>query len=110
MKRLYVTPASTNLTALAEHALRCIEAGDWSDNSYRLNHGDLRLAYALDIADFLAKHGAPDKGCDFLLRAVDILGYGKDAPAPTSARRRCAATKKLLEKLDAALTARGLSR
>ena len=110
VKRLYVTPASTNLTALAEHALRCIGAGDWSDNSYRLNRGDLRLAYALDIADFLAKHGAPDKGCDFLLRAVDILGYGKDAPAPTSARRRCEATKKLLEKLDAALTARGLSR
>ena len=106
VKRLYVTSASTNLTALADHAIRCIEAGDWSDNSYRLRHGDLRLAYALGIADFLEKHSAPDRGGNFLLRAVDILGYRKDAPAATSARRRCEATRKLLEKLDAALKAR----
>ena len=54
--------------------------------------------------------GAPDRGGDFLRRAVDTLGYRKDAPAPASTRRSCEATKKLLEKLDAGLASRGLSR
>ncbi len=72
VRRLYVTPTSTNLSALADHALRCIGAGDWSDNSYRRRHGDLRLAYAKGIADFLAKHGAAEASDAFLLRAEEI--------------------------------------
>ena len=85
--KLYITPSSTNWTALADHALRCINSGDWSDNARNNNFAredtDIRLDYILGLADRMLKEQQAPRAKDLLERAAPILGYhaASDKPA-----------------------------
>lgn len=90
--KLYVTPAATNWTALADHALRCITAGDWSDNARNNNFAredtDIRLDYVLGLADSMLKDQRAALAKDLLERAAPILGYDATSDKPTADGRQ----------------------
>ena len=90
--KLYVTPAATNWTALADHALRCITAGDWSDNARNNNFAredtDIRLDYVLGLADIMLKDQRAALAKDLLERAAPILGYDATSDKPTADGRQ----------------------
>jgi hypothetical protein len=77
--RLYSQPASTNWAAAADHVVRSVEAGDWSNNGrnsyFRGRNGDNRLDVVETVARGMLAQGQNALAKSLLERSAGAMGY-----------------------------------
>ena len=110
----YATATATNWTAAAEHVVRALADGDWSNlsrNTYSRNgRNDLRLMAMCDVAAEMIAVGAKAQAKNLLERAAPILGYYADTTSVSERGTKDADMQFRLDMLDAALAACGARR
>ncbi len=112
--RLYTTGDSVNWTAIVDHAIRAVAAGDWSENRrnayFCSGKADRRLDYLCELAKQMVAAGAKDEAKRLLERGAPILGYTADTMLDDEPAASEADMKARLDKLDAAMATCGAKR